>query len=301
MPALQIVDAHHHFWDPTENYIPWLVDEPPIAFRYGDYRPIRKPYLPKDYLGDAAPHEVLATVYVETEWDPTDPLGELEWVHDVAKDTGFPNAVVGQAWLHHDDAPDILRQAARYPLVRSVRHKPAAASSADQAVRGAPASMDDPKWRDGYAVLGTLSMRFDLQTPWWHLDAAVALANDFPTIPLILNHTGLPSDRSEEGLAAWATAMASLAECPNAYVKISGIGQPDVAWTPASNGYVVRETLAMFGVERAMFASNFPVDGICASYRTIFEGFAEIVRDCDEATRHALFVSNALRIYDIAL
>ena len=38
-----IVDAHQHFWDPTRNYHPWLCDEPPIAFRYGDYRSLRRP------------------------------------------------------------------------------------------------------------------------------------------------------------------------------------------------------------------------------------------------------------------
>src|SRR5258706_9250863 len=73
---LPIVDAHQHFWDPRANYHPWLCDEPPIAFRYGEYSALRRPYLPADYLTDARGHQVVKTVYVETEWDPPDPLGE---------------------------------------------------------------------------------------------------------------------------------------------------------------------------------------------------------------------------------
>ena len=54
MTALPIVDAHVHFWDPTINYYPWLVDEPPVPFRYGNYATIRRPYLPEEYVYDRA-------------------------------------------------------------------------------------------------------------------------------------------------------------------------------------------------------------------------------------------------------
>src|SRR6185503_15757218 len=93
-----IVDAHQHFWDPRVNYHPWLCDQPPIAFRYGDYSALRRPYLPADYFADAAPHQVTKTVYVETEWDPRDPLGEMRYVERLRRDTGFPTVAVAQAW-----------------------------------------------------------------------------------------------------------------------------------------------------------------------------------------------------------
>ena len=70
------------------NYYPWLNDEPPIPFRYGDYRAIRRRYLPPDYLADAAPFRVEKTVYVETEWDPRDPVGEMRYVERCAASTG---------------------------------------------------------------------------------------------------------------------------------------------------------------------------------------------------------------------
>ncbi len=289
-----IVDAHQHFWDIDANYYPWLRDEPMIPFRYGDYSAIRRRYLPQDYLADAAPFQVAKTVYVEAEWDPTDPIGETRYIASLREATGFPTVMVAQAWLDRDDCERVLEQQAEFDFVRSIRHKPRAnVSPADTA----PGGMTDSKWRAGFAHLARLGLRFDLQTPWWHLHEAADLARAFPQTTIVLNHTGLPSDRSTEALARWKRAMKVLATCPNAVVKISGLGQRGKAWTAEGNREVVLAAIDAFGVERAMFASNFPVDSLCASFDTIYSGFDEIVGGFPEAERRALFHDNAVRIY----
>jgi predicted TIM-barrel fold metal-dependent hydrolase len=61
----------------------------------------------------------------------------------------------------------------------------------------------------------------------------------------------------------------------------------------------VRTGLELFGVERCLFASNWPVDTLCAELATIFAGFLEITRDLAEADRRKLFVGNACRVYRI--
>ncbi len=122
---LAIVDAHQHFWDLSLGKHPWLRDEPPPPFRYGDTRPLRRSYLPADYRADAGAYRVVGSVYVETEWDPTDPVGETRWVQDLAAREGLPSAVVAQAWLDRDDVEDVLARQAACPLVRGIRHKPA--------------------------------------------------------------------------------------------------------------------------------------------------------------------------------
>jgi predicted TIM-barrel fold metal-dependent hydrolase len=292
--AFPIVDAHQHFWDPGANYYPWLNDEPPIPFRYGDYRPIRRRYLPPDYLADAAPFAIEKTVYVEAEWDPRDPVGEMRYIASLRRRHGLPTVAVAQAWLDHDDAPQVLAQQAAFDFVRSVRHKPRANRSPDDA---APGGMADAKWRAGYAALGRNGLRFDLQTPWWHLAEAARLAADFPHTQIILNHTGLPADRSSGGIAGWKRAMTALAACPNVAVKISGLGQPGRPWTVAANRDIVRTVIDLFGAARAMFASNFPVDSLCAGFATIFGGFLEIVADLSADEQRALFRNNAMRIY----
>lgn len=293
-----IIDAHQHFWDPSSNYHPWLCDEPPIPFRYGDYRSIRRPYLPVDYFVDAAGFDVVGTVYVETEWDPADPIGETRWAEALRRDTGFPTVVVAQAWLDRPDCAAVLEAQASFDSVRSVRHKPRANPSPHD---GTPGGMTDSAWRAGFARLAPLGLRFDLQTPWWHFEEAARLAADFPGTSIIVNHAGLPADRSEGGMAAWRAACARLAECPNVSMKISGIGLAGRPWTVADNRPVVDALIATFGSARCMFASNFPVDSVCAGFATILGGFREIVADLPDTVQRALFHDNANRIYAMGL
>ncbi|MGI9501009.1 MAG: amidohydrolase family protein [Geminicoccaceae bacterium] len=299
MAQIRIIDPHQHFWDLGANYLPWLSDEKPIPFRYGDYSALKRNYLPPDYRADAAGIEVVGTVYVEAEWDPADPVGEIRWVTALSDAEGLPTAIVAQAWLDREDVAEVLEAEAAFPRVRGIRQKPMAAASAEDARRGAAGSMDDPCFRNGFARLQPLGLSYDLQTPWWHLDAALDLARDFPTTQIILNHSGLPADRSEEGLAGWRKAMAALAEAENVALKISGLGQPGLAWTVEANGTIVLDAIAMFGSYRCMFASNFPVDGLCADFETIFSGFDAITADLSEEERQRLFHDNAERIYQL--
>ena len=80
MPAdLLIADAHLHIWDAQAHRYPWLGDEP-LTFRYGDYSALPRRYLVDDYRRDAAGWRVIRGVHVEAEWDPADPVGEMEFI-----------------------------------------------------------------------------------------------------------------------------------------------------------------------------------------------------------------------------
>jgi predicted TIM-barrel fold metal-dependent hydrolase len=294
---LRIVDAHQHFWDLSRNYHPWLCDPEPIPFRYGDYSVLRRSYMPPDYRQDAGRFDVVGSVYIEAEWDPKDPIGETRWVEGVAAQYGLPTACVAQAWLDRADADEVLAAHGDRPIVRGIRHKPRSAASPADARRSEPGSMDDPAWRRGYALLGQHALSFDLQTPWWHLAAAAELARDFPETPIIINHTALPSDRSPEGLAGWRAGLEVVAACPNVALKISGLGRPGLPWTVEANGPVIRDAIRIFGVDRCMFASNYPVDRLAGSFETIFAGFAAAVANLSDADRTKLFHDNAVRIY----
>jgi len=270
-----IADAHLHVWDPQSNYYPWLCDPEPIPFRYGDYGSLKKPYLVADYRADSAGWGVERGVYVEAEWDPRDPLGEMNFIAEVRKG-GFPTVAIAQAWLHREDCAAVLEAQARHPFVRGIRHKPK------------PGMMDDGKWREGYRRLAPLGLHFELQAPWRQLEEAARLAGDFPDTTILLNHTGLPAD---DELSGWAQAMAALAAHPNAAVKISGLGNVQ------RKREVVLKTIELFGAQRAMFASNFPVDGLRSTFAEIFSAFDAITGAFPQSERHALFHDNAARIY----
>jgi predicted TIM-barrel fold metal-dependent hydrolase len=291
-----IVDAHQHFWDPVANNHPWLKPEAHIPFRYGDYSAIKRRYLPDDYLSDAALHDVRETIYVETEWDPATPIDETRYATVLSERFGLPNAIVAQARLDRDDAASVLAGQAAFSLVRSVRHKPGGPATPDM-VGKERTLMSAEKWRRGYALLERHGLHFDLQTPWWNLDEAIRLARDFPRTLIVLNHAGLPSDRSEAGLAGWHRAMSRFASESNVRVKISGLGQRDRPWTAADNRWIVEEIVAMFGAGRAMFASNFPVDSLCGSFDTIFTGFKRIASRYSQAEQQNMFHDTARTVY----
>jgi predicted TIM-barrel fold metal-dependent hydrolase len=295
--TIPIVDAHQHFWDLDRNYHPWLCDPLPIPFRYGDYAALRQNYLPPDYRRDSARFRIVKTVHMEAEWDRADPVAETRWVEAVSREYGFPSACIGHADPGRPDIEEVLAGHAASPLVRGIRHKPAAASDPREAVRGAAGSMDDPVWRRGYALLERFGLSYDLQTPWWHLDAAADLAAQFPRTLIVVNHTGLPADRTPEGLAGWRRALEAVAARPNAALKISGLGRAGQPWTVEANKPVIRDALAIFGVDRCMFASNFPVDGLAGTFDEIYGGFFASVADRSAADQRKLFHDNATRLY----
>jgi len=200
----------------------------------------------------------------------------MNLIAEIRKGGGFPTVAIAQAWLHHDDCARILEAQAHHPFVRGIRHKPK------------PGMMDDAKWRQGYARLAPLGLHFELQAPWNQIEEAARLAADFPETTIVLNHTGLPY---VEQLGGWRSAMAALAARQNAAVKISGLGNLQ-HWRE-----VVLDTIALFGTERCMFASNFPVDSLRHTFSEIFSEFDHITRGFSEAERRALFHDNAARIY----
>ncbi len=267
-----------HLWDPRAHYYPWLCDARPIPFRYGDYAALRKPYLPPDYRADSAAWQVERTVYIEAEWDPRDPGGEMDFIAGLRAQPGPPSVAIAQAWLDAPGCAEVLEGHAARGFVRGVRHKPK------------PGQMDDARWRAGYARLAPLGLHFELQALWQQLPEAARLARDFPDTLIVLNHAGLPLAGE---MAEWRAAMSSLARHENVAVKISGLGNLDAT----RRREAIIATLEAFGTRRAMFASNYPVDSLRMSFDEIFRGFDEATRDLSVDERRGLFHDNALRIY----
>jgi predicted TIM-barrel fold metal-dependent hydrolase len=296
---LPIVDAHHHLWDLKAIHYPWLDVDNTKEFFLGDYTPIIQNYLPDDYRHDSARHNVIKTVHVEAECDRKTQAAETAWITEMNAQYGFPNAIVGHVWFDRDDAEEVLAVHKTFPLMRGIRSKPATADRPEDMTPGAPRTMQDPKWLDGFALLEKYDLSWDLRVPCWHLEEAAVVARAFPDTRIVLNHTGFPWDRSPAGLDMWRRGMAALAECANVHVKISCLCLPDGPWTVESNRPIVLETIETFGVERCMFASNFPVDGLRTSYDAIYSAFKTITADFPHQDRVKMFADNAMKFYRI--
>lgn len=299
--AVTLIDAHHHLWDLSEQKHPNLIGEPRHDFFMGDDTGLRRDYLPADYLRDAAGHNVLTTVYCEAEWDRTDQIGETRWISEIHRQHGFPSAIVAHAWFDTETAEAVIAAQAGFPLVRGIRSKPVTASAPDRMTPGAPGTMQDDKWLKGFALLQKYGLSWDLRVPFWHLYEAAEVARAFPKTPIVLNHTGFPWDRSEAGLTAWRQAMATLAREPNVHVKVSEFGLKDAAWDYQSNRRIVRDAISIFGIERAIFATNFPVAGLRIGYDDLVRAVARMVADFSAEDRERFFWRNAAAFYRLDL
>ena len=296
---MKLIDAHHHYWDLVTNNHPWLCEEPRIPFRYGDYSALCKEsmpqFMPDDYDRVSRGWKIDATVTMDGEWTPDDPAGEAIWMQQLANDTDRPAAHAAQAWLDRSDLAATLATYRKLPIVKSVRHKPRANAKPD----GPPGGMTDSAFRDGFQRLGDEGLMFELQTPWWHFHEAIEMSQLSPHTKIIINHTGMPVDRSAAGIAGWQKALKDFSEVSNTYLKISGLGIRDKEWQLTDNHEIIRYSIDTFGSERCMFASNFPVDGLCGSFDTIYSGFEAATSEDSTESREALFFRTAAKVYGI--
>ena len=296
---IPVVDAHHHLWQLSGGplYYPWLQDPQPHEFFLGDYGALKRDYLPADYRRDAANHNVVKTVHVEAECSRDQQVAETRWLMQIHAQYGMPNAIVAHAWFHTPNAGEILAEQAGFHLVRGIRSKPVTSRSPGESVAGVAGSMQDRKWLAGLRLLRNFGLSWDLRVPTWHLEEAAQVVRANPDIPVVLNHTGFPWDRSEPGLTLWRRGMKALAAHEQVSCKLSCLCLREGAWDYEDNRRIVLETIEIFGIDRCMFASNFPVDGLRVSYDRMFQDFKRMTEGLSASDRRKLFHDNAARFY----
>ncbi|HJP27969.1 MAG TPA: amidohydrolase family protein [Dehalococcoidia bacterium] len=296
------IDTHHHLWDLENNPYPWLVD--PIDHFVGDYAAIRKSWLIGDLHQGAKNIPLVKSVHVQAEWDyNADPVGETAWLQSVAADPnsrGMPNAIIGYANLSDPNVENTLARHAEHANWRGIRHMLNWSDDRPN-FRFAEAGdlMSDPQWRSGFRLLEKFNGAFEMQIWPWQLQEAAKLANDIPEVQIILGHTAMPIGRSPGELREWRKGIEALGTAPNVSAKISALGMLDQQWTTDSIAPFVLDMIDILGVDRCMFASNFPVDSLFSDYETLWNAYDEITSDFNEVDRVKLFRANAEHNYRI--
>jgi L-fuconolactonase len=315
-PSQPIIDPHHHLWQA---------------------RPDR--YLLEDLVADIRTgHNVLATVFIQcgsayrTGGPPElQPVGETEFVAAAAREceTGRYGAlracvgIVGHADCRLGGRIDAVLEAhiaAGGGRFKGIRHSgtydPGIAPTAPP---GAPPGLyRDPAFRTGFARLHRLGLTFEAWLYHPQLWDLLDLLRAFPDQKVVLNHVGGPlgvgsfAGRRAEVFAQWRAYITELAECRNLYVKLGGLamnvngfgyhqqvlppssGEMAGAWRP-----YFEHVIELFGPDRCMFESNFPVDkGMCA-YPVLWNAFKRIAAGYSDDEKAALFHRTAQRFYDL--
>lgn len=292
---MRICDPHIHLWDLWTRLYPGL-ETPSVGFS-GSNAAIARSYLLPEYLAEAGEGiEIAAAVHVEA--FPTDPLAEVAHVQGMADAAPIPIAIVGNADLTRDDVGELLDRMAVHGALRGIR----------QVVNLHPDPiytytsrdlMADPGFARGLKALADRGLSFDLQLYPHQAGQAERLIAGTERLQVVLNHAGMWADRTAAGWRGWKAALRGLAALPQVSVKISGLGMLDPGWTAAGIRPLILETLEAFGPERAMFASNFPVDKLFSDFPTLWGAFAAAVADLDGPVQAGLFHDTARRVYRV--
>lgn len=283
------VDAHFHLWDLEHHPYDWLAGDgwPEETDVIGDYAAIRQSYLAEDFRRDALPAGLVKSVHIQADWSGPDPVDETRWLEGVRAATQLPTAIVAHADLAHPDVAATLDRHGASPALRGIRSTP-------EEVRP-----DDASFRRGIGALEDRGLSYDLRATPDNANAAAHLADDHPDVMFIVGHTGEPLGRDHASRVRWRTGMRALAEPPNVAVKISGLGMRDHQWTIDSIRPWVLETIEIFGAERCMFATNWPVDSLYSSYGDLVAAYRSIVAAFSIDEQRSLLAGNAERLYRI--
>src|SRR5258708_4037174 len=291
-----IVDSHHHVW--RQRDLPWLVG-PMLPRIFGPYEPLRRDYPMSEYLADIAGAGVVKSVYVQANWVPIEAEAEVAWVQKAADETGWPHAIVGYAALLADDIRPALDRLTRSRLLRGIRMQLHWHANPQYRFAKSADLADDRTFRRNFAALADYGLSFDLQVFAPQMERAARLAADFSKTAFILQHAGMLEDLSGAGRSAWRDGMAKLAAQPNVYSKLSGLGTFIHRNDPAHIAWIVTEAVAIFGPDRCLFGSNFPIEKLWTSHREIIDTYLDATRS-NPHHRDAILRDTAMRVYRLA-
>lgn len=295
--AEPIVDAHHHIWRQAD--LPWL-QGPSVPRIFGPYDAIKRDYLIDEFLRDLEGTGVTKSVYVQANWPKERAVDEVAWVQDVADASGWPHAIVGFADLSSDTAEETMRAQAHFRLMRGIRQQLHWHEDPLYRFAARPDLMNGAQFRKNLVMLQDYDWVFELQVFASQMADAAKLAHDFPDIAFVLQHAGMPEDRSPEGRKLWREGMERLADQANVTTKLSALGTFIHRNDPAHVAEIVSETVEIFGAERCVWSSNFPIEKLWAGYAEVLDAATRALSALPYAQQRMVLFSNAVRLYRLA-
>ena len=294
----RVIDAHHHLWDLQACQYPWLEEKGVVRF-FGDPAPIQRNYLAAELQDDAADYELIGSVHVQVGVAAGDEVKESSWLDVEAGKTGLPTAVVAYCDLAAANAQQVLDEQQEFSRVRGIRQIVGRSSDEDIAT-GSDALLDDPVWRRNLASLRDRGLSFDLQLTPPQVERAAAVLEATPGLRVALCHCGSPWDQTPSGIQSWQNGLKKLARNADVYCKISGLSMFNHTWSEEDLRPLVESCIEIFGAERCMFGSNFPVDKLHKSWGEVWGAYEKLSVSCSEAERARLFAGTAAEFYRIS-
>ncbi len=282
MPDFPIIDAHVHLWDPSHFRMSWLDGSSVLDKRYdlADYR---------QHIQDIA---VEGLVYVEVDVEAPYKLLEAQWVAELARQEPFILGIVAAAPVDYGErARAYLSALARTsPRIKGVRRILQAEQDSTVCLR--------PDFVRGVQLLPQYGLSFDLCIHHSQLASSIKLVRQCPDTAFILDHVGKPNIKAGT-LDPWREQTRELAALPNIVCKVSGlVTEADhQRWSPADLAPYVAHVLEVFGEDRVVFGSDWPVALLASSYARWVEMLDSLTTHLSPTAKRKLWAENARRFY----
>lgn len=283
-PPTRVVDAHVHLWDPARtDWYPYLSGRQQLNM--GDVSGMARRFDVPTYRAESARWNVdkLVNVAAATGRHSIEETLELDRRANV---DGHPDAIVGGLPPTGSvaEAEALLDQQMAASRFRGVRPMGA---------------FDGPlPSPDILRALQARGLLFELMTHPDQLEVAAAGLAPFDDLVVVVEHTGWPRSDAAEEQALWAAGIHALASLGDHVVcKLSGLAMPLGSMRAEVFRPWVERAIEAFGVDRCMFASNFPVDGMHGTFDELYTAYDSITAGLDEDARDKLFATNAERVY----
>ncbi|MBF5059837.1 amidohydrolase family protein [Candidatus Neptunochlamydia vexilliferae] len=289
----EIIDGHMHLWDLSRGEYPWLQGaDNHFEDIIGDYKKMKRNFFLPEYQEWIKPHHVTKSVHIETNAAPTKGLHETEWLQKIADEKGFPHGIVAYADLSDPDIENVTKEQCQFPNVRGIR----------QILferEGEPSLLNAPHCQKGLKYLASQNLTFDIAIFGKQIKDAAKVVKEYDDVLFILDHLGWPLDVTDSGFTKWKEDLASLATCPNCYLKLSGIGLVFQRLDQENIKRFLHAGIELFGEDRCLFGSNVPPAALFISYAELIGMFKEAFSTFDIKVQHKLFYENAKEFYGI--
>ena len=282
------LDAHVHFWDHSLPFVWGWLD--PSFTPLGPTWQLDAPrYTAPEFRTESEGAGVTGMVHINATLPLSDPSAETAWLEGMASADGWPTALVGACELRSPEAAVVLRRHAGHPHLKGIRDL---SFSRDLDIDAAAVAL---------GVCCDLDLSVELRVPVPDLTVLGQVARRWPELTVVLGHAGLPPSRTSEDYAAWRRAIGGLAGRPNVVCKISAVGSSaDREWTDESIGPWILECVELFGADRCMFGTNWPLDRLWRPYTGLVAAYRRVTTKLPGPDRHALFHGTAERVYRVA-
>jgi predicted TIM-barrel fold metal-dependent hydrolase len=289
-----VIDTHHHIW--LRNDIPWLKD-PPMPRMCGEYFGLRRDYPVEEWIRDSVPHGVVKSVHVTANWGIPRALDETRWLQAVADKHGFPHGIACQADMTDPELDAKLQAQKQFPNLRGVRQQLHWDSHPVRQSVKRPDLCNTPEFRRGFSLLEKYDLHFELQVFAAQAPFAVELIKAFPNVRFILLHAGMLTDRSPHMIEQWRGALTAMASFPNVHVKLSGLGMFNLGITVPQVRQIIRDSIQIFGIERTIYGSNFPLEKLHTSYADFLGAYRKVLSEYPDSEQRRVLHDNAVRFY----